>query len=222
LLDLNKMMYSKKVQGLIEPFQKLIWKTKYKDTLMLYDFGRNSTSMLCPINEILNFNDEKTLSKLSDIVMPWTDLDNTIKMRKIIEWIVENIKYKSDLIIHNTPEYWQYPNETLSLKTGDCEDMAILAYFMALQAGIPNWRLQLAVGDCRGGGHCWLQYISPEINDFINADAAYWPNDSINDLTNLNSANNRENYLNIWVAFNKEGIYARHNSAFEKNFITEG
>ena len=39
----------------------------------------------------------------------------------ICTWVHENIKYKPD-----ATNYWQSPEETLSLKTGDCEDLAIL------------------------------------------------------------------------------------------------
>jgi hypothetical protein len=37
-------------------------------------------------------------------------------------WIHNNIKYKSD----GKFDYWQTPEETMRLKTGDCEDMCIL------------------------------------------------------------------------------------------------
>ena len=40
-----------------------------------------------------------------------------------INWVHENIKYKSDL---SWKDSWASPSETLSLKTGDCEDFAFL------------------------------------------------------------------------------------------------
>jgi ribonucleotide reductase beta subunit family protein with ferritin-like domain len=40
-------------------------------------------------------------------------------------WVTENISYEKD-----TEEYWQLPEETYELRTGDCEDIALLrAYF---------------------------------------------------------------------------------------------
>lgn len=50
-------------------------------------------------------------------------------------WINKNIEYKSDNIIKKDKEIfrdcWQYPRETLILKTGDCEDQAILFIYLA-------------------------------------------------------------------------------------------
>lgn len=37
------------------------------------------------------------------------------------EWVRRNIEYVADV-----EDYWQSANETLSMKTGDCEDQAIL------------------------------------------------------------------------------------------------
>jgi len=43
-------------------------------------------------------------------------------------WIATQIKYEDDWIVWRMEDYWQTPTETLRLKTGDCEDYAILAY----------------------------------------------------------------------------------------------
>jgi hypothetical protein len=41
-------------------------------------------------------------------------------------WIHQNISYKTD-----DQHYWQLPDETLNLKTGDCADMVILHLYLA-------------------------------------------------------------------------------------------
>lgn len=49
----------------------------------------------------------------------------------IANWIWYNIEYKSDMEVHGVIEYFQMAGETLELRTGDCEDLAILFhYFM--------------------------------------------------------------------------------------------
>lgn len=58
-------------------------------------------------------------------------------VKAMYDWVVGNIEYRSDGLFPVLPddpsnetdywdEMWQFPNETLSLRQGDCEDMAIL------------------------------------------------------------------------------------------------
>jgi chaperonin cofactor prefoldin len=89
-------------------------------------------------------------SNSSDWNEAWTD----IKM--MYDWIVNNIEYRADglfPVIPATPfssleygqEMWQLPKETLDLKQGDCEDMAILLTSMML---------------CHNGGKYYVECIS--------------------------------------------------------------
>lgn len=47
---------------------------------------------------------------------------NTLQVAEAYEWVRNNIAYKSD----GDVDYWQSAEETLELRTGDCEDQAIL------------------------------------------------------------------------------------------------
>lgn len=78
------------------------------------------------------------------IISNWTEFCNDAK--KMYDWVVDNIGYRRDGLFPMLPseswgnvEYardmWQFPNETLSLKEGDCEDMAILLTSMMLSCG---------------------------------------------------------------------------------------
>ena len=42
------------------------------------------------------------------------------------KWVHSNIRYVQDSESHGWGDYWQTPYETLRLRTGDCEDMAVL------------------------------------------------------------------------------------------------
>lgn len=53
---------------------------------------------------------------------------NVNTLDDINEWIYNNIKYKGE---GGTSDIWQYPEETLELKTGDCEDQAFLFQYLA-------------------------------------------------------------------------------------------
>lgn len=53
--------------------------------------------------------------QIPDIVDPMT----------VMEWICQRVAYVSDNSVYGR-DYWQTPERTLELKTGDCEDFCIL------------------------------------------------------------------------------------------------
>ena len=70
-------------------------------------------------------------SNSSDWNEYWQDI------KAMYDWVVDNVEYRSDGLYPMLPytpsgdldfrmDMWQFPNETLSLRKGDCEDMAIL------------------------------------------------------------------------------------------------
>lgn len=48
----------------------------------------------------------------------------------IQNWLSQNIQYKTDQSVHGVDEYWQTPSETYALRSGDCEDWAILMMYL--------------------------------------------------------------------------------------------
>jgi predicted transglutaminase-like cysteine proteinase len=46
-------------------------------------------------------------------------------------------------------DHWQSPRETLQLKTGDCEDFAILKFAILANSGIPDDDLRVVVGEIK-------------------------------------------------------------------------
>jgi predicted transglutaminase-like cysteine proteinase len=75
----------------------------------------------------------------------------------IRDWVAANIEYKSDEEQWGVEEYWQTPEETLSLCTGDCEDFAILLCTLLRAYGIGEEQIYVAVGvDNKGYGHAFL------------------------------------------------------------------
>lgn len=58
--------------------------------------------------------------------------------KEIAKWLKKNIKYQSDPKAHGERDYWQTPEETMVLRTGDCEDFAFLAQAMLKQVGIDS------------------------------------------------------------------------------------
>ena len=72
-----------------------------------------------------------------------TRYSNDTKMYKIEQWVIKNIRYKSDKKQFNMMERWTLPYETLQRRKGDCEDGAILLIALAVTSGVPADRLRL-------------------------------------------------------------------------------
>jgi len=60
------------------------------------------------------------------------DISNLVSFEK---WVQQNIKYKSDGWLK---DYWQSPNETILLQTGDCEDFALLYSAFLTKLNVDN------------------------------------------------------------------------------------
>jgi hypothetical protein len=72
-------------------------------------------------------------------------------------WVAENIKYKHDEETHGVPEYFQFPEETIRLGTGDCEDFAILLASLYRAAGYSEDSVYVIIGYKEDGGHAWVK-----------------------------------------------------------------
>lgn len=102
-------------------------------------------------------NSTLVLDCLQDILGdPPYELTNT-GFDAIRDWVAVNIDYVSDEERWGVLEYWQTPEETLSLHTGDCEDFAILLCTLLRAYGISEVHIYVAVGiDNEGYGHAFL------------------------------------------------------------------
>ena len=66
-------------------------------------------------------------------LQPVSDLNCPDTVQEAIDFVVNNIKYKTDYEIWGIKDYWQSPKQTYNLRVGDCEDKAILLmYYMHL------------------------------------------------------------------------------------------
>lgn len=65
------------------------------------------------------------------------DIEDIHTVDQALEYAHEYIRYTPDKEIHGVEEYWQLPEETMFLKTGDCDDYAIfLLYILKEKLGI--------------------------------------------------------------------------------------
>jgi hypothetical protein len=73
------------------------------------------------------------------------------------DWVGKNIAYKDDALIYGTSEYWQFGKETVSLRTGDCEDFAILLCSLFRANGVSADDVYVVVGRNSEGYHAWVR-----------------------------------------------------------------
>lgn len=95
--------------------------------------------------------------------------------RKIQDWVASHIVYTQDSYY-----YWQTPAETLSKRTGNCKDYAVLLCTLCRAAGVPASDIYVAIGKDRSNkSHSfiiekWLlgrwQVIEPQVGGFIMSD----------------------------------------------------
>jgi hypothetical protein len=65
--------------------------------------------------------DEMNYNNIDGMELYNGDFSDITRPSRIGRWIYDTIEYKLD-----TSDHWQTPEETLTLGTGDCEDMALL------------------------------------------------------------------------------------------------
>ena len=71
-------------------------------------------------------------------------------------WVADNIAYESDEQRWGR-DYWQTPEETLSYRTGDCEDFSILLCSLLRAYGIDAQQVYVALGvDGENDGHAFV------------------------------------------------------------------
>ncbi len=71
-------------------------------------------------------------------------------------WVADSIAYESDEKRWGR-DYWQTPEETLSYRTGDCEDFSILLCSLLRAYGIDAQRVYVALGvDGENDGHAFV------------------------------------------------------------------
>jgi len=95
---------------------------------------------------------------------PWyLNIEENVEI--LYYWVCSHIQYKSDSDQWGERDYWQLPNTTITLGTGDCEDQAILLVSLIRGCGIPRDKVHLVCGNVRDlfwnlmGGHCWIEVM---------------------------------------------------------------
>jgi len=135
------------------------------------------------------------------------------KILACLLFVQKFIKYTGDKELKGQTEFWQNPEDTLTLQKGDCEDGAILIKSLSLIAGIPDWKVRVCAGHVKGGGHAYCTYVRDDDTQCV-MDWCYWPNQKeVNKRTLLA---NEKNYYEIWFSFTSEYTFAPRQLAYSK------
>jgi cell division protein FtsB len=131
-------------------------------------------------------------------------------VKAMYNWVVNNIEYRYDGLYPILPynpsgdldfwnEMWQFPNETLSLRKGDCEDMAILLCSMISCYNDMKYWVECIIVESSTSGHVAVQIpvsgyklvILDPAGKYYSHDI--WGNIAFNDITT-----EINNWLNYW------------------------
>lgn len=124
---------------------------------------------------------------------------------EVLKLVHKNIKYKSDEEEWGLAEYWQDSETTWQLKSGDCEDGALLIASLLRMAGVPAYRVKVCAGWVKvgkgKGGHAYCIYLSEKTNEWYILDWCFYYNES---LKNFNKIPHKkcERYEDVWWTFN--------------------
>ncbi|HSO31270.1 MAG TPA: transglutaminase domain-containing protein [Labilithrix sp.] len=83
------------------------------------------------------------------------------RARAVVGWVLNNIRY----LAKRGRDPWQFPDETVALMSGDCEDIAFLAASLLLASGVSGYHVRVALGTVQGAAgaahdHAWVLYKS--------------------------------------------------------------
>ena len=136
------------------------------------------------------------------------------KIMSILRWVNKNVKYKRDQDVWKVKEKWQTAEETLSKKTGDCEDGAVLILVLARLNDIPYTQVNLTAGNVVGGGHCWVEYRANFDGVTRLIDWCYWYNPS--PIHRRKPASQDTRYLDRWFRVNDVRGYGKFKYCMKK------
>ena len=138
----------------------------------------------------------------------WGEYWSDVKM--MYDWVVDNVEYRSDGLypvlpstpsgsVEYEPEMWQFPSETLDLRQGDCEDMAILLTSMILSYNDGAYWVECILIMGSLGGHAAVQM--PVANDrltILDPAGHYYTQDLYGNLDSEDISAEINNWLNYW------------------------
>ena len=126
-----------------------------------------STGILIPtdIRDWLSHTRSKVIARaLQEIGLPVSRDSGTFDMRTWLIWdyVTRSIDYVTDKSAFGLEDLWLFPEETLILGKGDCEDTSFLLASLLLASGISEQCVRVVMGRVASPagayGHAWVVY----------------------------------------------------------------
>jgi hypothetical protein len=167
-------------------------------------------------------------SNTSDWNEYWTDT------KALYDWVVSNITYNYDGFYPILPlslpgnvtfitEMWQFPNETLSVKRGDCEDMAILLCSMVRFYVENNYWTECIWIAGSDGAHVAVQIpVSEDKLAILDPAGNYYTSDALGHLVSKDISTEVGTWLDYWKPQlgNDVGVYRVFADYMDQTFIS--
>jgi hypothetical protein len=100
--------------------------------------------------------DDAMVTALRDEILQDSLAVLTPDWMKFRDWVGNRIDYKNDVDVHGEREFWQFPNETIQLETGDCEDFSLLLCSLLRSNGWETDSVYVVVGERADQYHAWV------------------------------------------------------------------
>lgn len=188
----------------------------YDSYVSSYDYLRtqiNARTLQLLVRDFITPEDSTVKNKVVQITGGWSDPSDWNEcwddMKKMYDWIVNNIEYRSDglsPVLPTTPsgyleyseEMWQFPSETLDLLQGDCEDMAILLTSMILSYNEGKYRTECVMIEGSTDGHAGVQMpVADDKLTILDPAGKYYTQTSGN-IDNKDISTEINSWLNYW------------------------
>jgi prefoldin subunit 5 len=189
------------------------WDSYYSDYAKLRQLI-NQRALHLDISDFVTPNDTSVRNIVLSITGGWSNPSDWNEywddVKNMYDWIGNNIEYRHDglfPILPSTPagridysdEMWQFPNETLDIKKGDCEDMAVLLTSMIRSYNGGQYKVECVWIDGSTMGHMGVQFpVTGNELTILDPAGNYYTKDSYGDLTSKDISIEIDNWLNYW------------------------
>ena len=189
---------------------------QYDSYLIGYQRLRDTINHRWGLQDLENFitpRDSTVDTLVLNITGGWSNPDDWDEywydLQAMYNWVVNNIEYSYDGLYPNLPydptgsvdywaEMWQFPNETLDLGWGDCEDIAILLCSMIrCYNNMELWTECISIAN--SFGHVAVQCpIEGDKVVIFDPAGLYYSCDSWGNIIFIDISTEIDNWLNYW------------------------